>query len=440
VSTRNLVSVILALFVAGIFILWYVWERQEYSLTMAAGQSSGQAFQLAKAIQAVTQRYHPEIKIEVFETRGSLQNARLLERGRVDLAMTQADLVVGDRALLVAELYSDAFQLLVRREGGIKRITDLAGKRIALPPEKSSAYESFRFIAAHFGLQPRDLELFPGTEATTNWLLKKGDVDALFRIRALGDATIDSLILQADAEIIAIPQAAALQLKRPTFESGIIPEGSYAGWLPVPEKNIMTVVVKRLLLARKELPDEVVSKLTSVLFERRRELIDIVPLAGAIAIPDRSSGTFLPIHSGAEAFYDRNEPTFLQENAEPIALMVSVLFILTSAYLQLSVRRRKRVLDAYNRDLLALAKKARSARSFKTIDKCDTRLAEFVDRIVAEAGAGRVNAEEFNLFNFTYQAVEDAIRDREHQMERAHRSKDQKVADPLTRTSRTGRR
>ena len=426
-STRSLLSIVLALFAAGIFALWNIWGRQEYSLRIAAGQSSGQAFQLIKAIQTVTHRHYPEIKIEVFETRGSLQNARLLESGAVDLATTRSDLVFENRAQLVADLYSDAFQLVVRRDSGIKRIADLIGKRIALPPEKSSEYKSFWFVAAHFAMQPRDIEAYPGTEATTDWLFINGDVDALFRVRASGDASIGKLIRKADARVIAIPQAPALQLKQPVLESGVIPQGSYKGRPSVPEGDIMTVTVKRLLLARKELPDEAVSKLTSILFERRRELIDLVPLAGSIAIPDRSSGTFLPVHSGAEAYYDRNEPTFLQENAELIALLVSVLVILISAYLQLSSQRRKRVLNAYNQELLALAQKARSAPSFKTVDECDTQLAQFVGRIVDAAGCGQINPQEFSLFNFTYGAVEDAIRDRERQLERAHHGKNQQT-------------
>lgn len=409
----------LILFAGGIFTLWYAWDRQEYRLRIAAGPISGQAFQLIKAIQTVSHRHNPEIRIEIFETRGSLHNARLLESGSVDLATTRSDLVLGNGTQLVAELYSDAFQLVVRRDSGISRIQDLIGKRIALPSEKSGAYESFWFVATHYDLQPKDIQAYPGTEATTDWLLINGDVDALFRVRAPGDGSIDNLIRKADAQVIAIPQASALQLKQPVLESGVIPQGSYSGRPPVPEEDIVTVAVKQMLLARKELPDAVVSKLTAVLFERRRELIDLITLAGSIAIPDRSSGTFLPIHSGAQAYYDRNNPSFLQENAEQIALFVSVLVILASLYLQMSALHRKRVLDTYNQELLALAKKARAAPTFGVIDDCNTQLSLFVGRIVEAAGDGRINTQEFTLFNFTYEAVEDAIRDREHQLERS---------------------
>ena len=421
-SVRSWFGLVLIVLAGGFLALWYLGDRREYMLSIAAGQKSEQAFRMVKAIQLVTHRHYPEIKIEVYETRGSLQNARLLDSGAVDLATTQADLVFGRRAQLVAELYPDAFQLVARRESGIRDIGDLVGKRVALPPDQSGEYESFWFLASHYDLTMNDLEIFPGTEATTDWLMINGDVDALFRVRAAGDASVLRLIDELDAEVIAIPQAGALRLKQPSLEVGVIPEGSYNGRPAIPQRDLPTVSVKRLLVAREDVPDEVISKLTSILFERRRELIDLVPLAGSITAPNRSGGTFLPIHAGAQAFYDRDQPSFLQANAEALALAVSIVVVFISGLLQLASRRRKRVMDGYNRELLELAQRARKANSFQVLDQCQAQLADFVGRIVQAAELGNINAQEFNLFNFTYYAVEDAIRDREVQMERAERN------------------
>ena len=48
-------------------------------------------------------------------------------------------------------------------------------------------------------------------------------------------------------------------------------------------------------------------------------------------------------------------------------------------------------------------------------------LAEFVGRIVHETERGRINTAEFTLFNFAYDAVEDAVKDRSAQLERQER-------------------
>ncbi len=417
-GTRSFIAVMLALLGVGLLALWYWDESREYRLLIAAGQRSGQAFAIATALKQVAERHYPKLKIEVFETRGSLQNAELLDQGAVELATVQADEASGREARLVAELYPDTFQIVFRRDSNIGSIDELVGKRIALPPEKSGEYRSFWLLAKHYDLTPADLKIYTGTERTTDWLLINGDVDALFRVRAPGDAAILKLIGEVDGKVIPIPQAAALRLQHPAFEAGILPQGSYNGRPAIPEKDQPTISVKQLLVARADVPAETIAEITSVLFEHRREMMDIVPLAGAIAAPDRSGETILPIHAGVWAFWDRDKPSFLQQNAEAIALMISIAVVITSLFLQWATRRRKRVMDAYNRELIDLAKRARNAPDFATLDRCNALLAEFVGRIVQASEHGRINAAEFTLFNFTYDAVEDAIKDRQLQLER----------------------
>jgi TRAP transporter TAXI family solute receptor len=433
-STRSFIAVMLALLGLGLFGLWYWDTAREHRLLIAAGQRSGQAFQIAKALQQVTERHYPELKLEVFETRGALHNASLLDQGAVQLATVQADQASGRKARLVAELYPDTFQIVVRRDSGIEAIGDLVGKRIALPPERSGEYESFWFLAKHYALTPDDLKLYTGTERTTDWLLINGDVDALFRVRAPGDASILNLIQRVNGKVIPIPQAAALRLQHPAFEAGVIPQGSYNGRPAIPERDEPTISVKELLVASEDVPAEVIAKITSVLFEHRRELMDLVPLAGAIAAPDRSGEAYLPIHAGVWAFWDRDKPSFLQENAEAIALMISIAVVATSLYLQWVTRRRKRVMDAYNAELIELGKRARNAPDFVTLDECNALLATFVGRIVQAAEHGRINPAEFTLFNFTYDSVEDAIKDRLLQLERAA-EQERKAAAPRRQAS-----
>jgi uncharacterized protein len=422
-STRSFIAVILGLLGLGLLGLWYWDTPREYRLFIAAGQRSGQAFQIAQALQQVSERHYPELTLEAFETRGALHNASLLDQGAVQLATIQADQASGRKARLVAELYPDTFQIVVRRDSGIDSIDDLVGKRIALPPERSGEYESFWFVAKHYALGPDDLKIYTGTERTTDWLLINGDVDALFRVRAPGDASILNLIRRVNGKVIPIPQAAALRLQHPAFEAGVIPQGSYNGRPAIPERDEPTISVKELLVASDDVPADVIAKITSVLFEHRRELMDLVPLAGAIAAPGRTGEAYLPIHAGVWAFWNRDKPSFIQENAEAIALMISIAVVATSAYLQWVTRRRKRVMDAYNRELIELAKRARSAPDFETIDECNALLAGFVGRIVQAAEHGRINPTEFTLFNFTYDSVEDAIKDRLLQLERVEQER-----------------
>ena len=417
-SVILLVIVVLCLGLAG---LWYWQSSREYTLLVAAGQRSSQAFQVAEALRKVVTRHYPDIKLEVFETRGSLHNAKLLDEGAVQLATMQADQATGTTARMVADLYPDTFQIVVRGDSGIETISDLIGKRIALPPVQSGEYEAFWFLANYYSLTNESLKAFTGTDRTTDWLLLNGDVDALFRVRAPGDASILRLIRQVNGKVIPIPQAAALRLRHPALDAGSIPQGSYNGRPAIPGSDEPTVSVKQMLLAHDSVPADVIAKITSVLFEHRRELIEIVPIAGLITAPDSSGQTLVPVHAGVRAFWDRDKPSFIQENAEFIALMISIAVVGVSGYLQLANRRRKKVMDSYNRELIDLGQKARNAPDFAALDDCNEKLAQFVGRIVRATERGRINTAEFTLFNFAYDAVEDAIKDRRIQLDRAER-------------------
>jgi len=69
---------------------------------------------------------------------------------------------------------------------------------------------------------------------------------------------------------------------------------------------------------------EAVKIITQILFERRLELLKTTSLAGFISQPDWDAGTFIPLHDGALAFYNRENPSFFVENADFIALIISL--------------------------------------------------------------------------------------------------------------------
>ncbi|MEM7424651.1 MAG: TAXI family TRAP transporter solute-binding subunit [Pseudomonadota bacterium] len=434
-SVQKPIALVFVLLAVGLGGFWAYESARTYHIAIAAGPRNGQAFKLMSALQEVARRHAPEIVMDVYETRGSLENAQLLGRGSVQLATTQADQATSADTRMVAELFPDTFQLIVRPESGIRSLGDLAGKRLALPPEESGEFKAFWFLAGHYGLRPADIQTVSGTDKTISWVFLNGDVDALFRVRPTGDPGLFELIDAVNGRVLPISQAKALQQRQPALQAGTIPLGAYRGRPPVPAEDLPTVAVKLLLAVRDDVPENVVFALTSILFERRRELVTYEPLAGSVSEPARSAGTFVPLHAGARQFYDRNQPSFLQENAEPIALIVSIIVVLGSILMQLASLRRKREMDRYNGELMALAEKARHAGSLETIDQCDEELSDFVPRIVAATRNGHISAEQFDLFHFTYDAVEDAIRDRETQLLRQQVAAEA-ATQPQRRTTR----
>jgi hypothetical protein len=244
------------------------------------------------------------------------------------------------------------------------------------------------------------------------YAMQSGAVDAVFRVRTPGNTAVRDLIEDSRAYLVPIDQAEAMKLRWPALQPGWIPKGSYRGFPPLPEEDLPTAVVQSLLVARTELDDEIVQTITQVLFERSRDLVAITPSAGFVAAADGGRATFLPMHPGAQRYYDREKPSFLQENAELLAVLLSVAVLTGSGLIQLISQRRKGRLDSYNHRILALYSDASETTDPARLIQHRSELMRLLGQVVDDAEEGRITPEGFHIFSFTWDAVNEAISER----------------------------
>jgi TRAP transporter TAXI family solute receptor len=393
---------------------WFL-AGQQSRLALAAGPRSSESFRLATVIASVFNRANPNILLEVFETGGSGENVRLLQQGHVDFATIQADTRVNEEVTALASLYHDAYQLIVNDSTDIQAFADLAGHRVAIPPAGSGQNQSFWFLARHYGLTEDSVIALPMAEEAADFAMIMDQVDAVFRVRAPGNASISELVERHPMRLVPIQQAEALSLQRPTIRSGVIPVGSYRGSPPLPESDLPTVELERLLVARAGLKNEQVFSMMHTLFERYSELVAQDNLAGFIRAIDDNERISIPLHPGARRYYDKEKPGLVQENTRLLASLLYVVAILTSAGFAMRsrfMRRRKVRVGDYNKQLMAIAEKARETTSPELLYELRDRLVTMLQHIVRDLDQDRVSQEEFEHFSFTWQAVDTVVRDR----------------------------
>src|SRR6202020_134487 len=174
----------------------------------------------------------------------------------------------GPRARSVAVLYDDTFQLLVPKQSQAKSLVELEGKRIALA-QSGGQFQSFLHVADHFGLHQADFQFVGTSDEDAGEAFLNGGAEAIFRVRALGDPSIQQLVQSGKVRFLPIAHAAAMRIKNPAFEAAVIPEGAYLGNPPVPSQDFPTVAVQRTLLARDNASATAVRAVTEALIERR---------------------------------------------------------------------------------------------------------------------------------------------------------------------------
>ena len=385
-----------------------------HHLIIAAGSRQGESYIFSQAMAQVVSKYQPNIKIQVLETKGSEENIELLEQKKVQLALTQADTPTLPSARIVSFLFPDTFQLVVTEKSGIQDVSDLRGKRIALPPQGGGQYKSFWFLAAHYRLKPTDLRYMAISEQQADQAFRNNQVDAVFRVRPPGNKSIQELVQNGRGRLVAIDQAAAMKIKQPAIEAASIPKGAYQGDPPIPAIPLPTVAVQRLFLANKDVDAEIVRQITSILYERRQDLATIISVASYISPPTTLSGG-LPIHPGAQAYYDREKPSFLQSNAEYLGFILTLILLIGSWAWDLKSRlerRQKNTGDGYNQKLVILIEEIYQS-DINRVGEIRRELFVILKEVVQELDEDRIALESFQSFTFTWEAALTAVRDRE---------------------------
>ncbi|MEC4814775.1 MAG: TAXI family TRAP transporter solute-binding subunit, partial [Scytonema sp. PMC 1069.18] len=248
---------------------------------------------------------------------------------------------------------------------------------------------------------------------------KSGKADALFRVRAPGNHGIATLVKDFSGQLVAIQQAEAMKIKHPALENGTIPLGAYRGNPPVPSEDLPTVAVSRILVASDKVDKNIIKEITRIIIENRQDIANAISpehpevksLVANIDDPRKANTAGLPpLHPGALAFYERDRPSFIQENADYLGLLLTVILLTFYWIRQLKIwmeSRRKNEADDYIQSAINLMKTIPG-----NLDTSQKRLDEIFRKAADALIDERISQESFRTFNEAYKTTREAI-DRE---------------------------
>ena len=411
--------VLSALIAGGLLYYLYVLKAPPPVVRIAADRTGSDIRELLEAVAKLAEAREDGLRVELVSSDDPAMNIQLLERGQVDFAAIPADAVTRPSFSLVANLFPDTYHVLVRADSGIHSVHDLEGKRMAVPFYTTAAYRSFWFMIGQYGLNPERMRPFPLTQKEALLALRKGDVQGMFLMVPPGDRHVRWLAETTAIRLLPLEQAEAMSKRRSALRTITLPKGLYAGSPPLPAEDTVSVAAARMLVTRSNVDPDIVKMLTSILFENRRDLSIYSHLANLISKPDLEKGTILPVHEGALAYYNRDQPSFLQENAEVIGVLFSIMAVLFSGIMWVRRRwleRQKGRVDVYNLDLVDIGRKAREAGTIEELADLRSRLYAMLEQVVHDLDEDRIDGEGFHYFAFTWEAALQAIRSAERKL------------------------
>jgi TRAP transporter TAXI family solute receptor len=287
-------------------------------VTIASGWVVGVYYPLAGAMSRIAYNAKDlNIRATVEASGASVANAQLIGAGDADFALLQNDIAfyAYNGATLAAfkgkpvknmggifTIYPELVHIVATQASGVKAIKDLRGKRVVLGPQGSGTEQNALQTLEAYGIKESDLgkaERIDAAAAADQ--LKDGRVDAAFFTTGLGSAVIIDTFISGKVVMVPIEPVPAEVLRKqyPFYTLEKIPANTYKGQ----EREVLTPAVMAMMVARKDLPEDLVYRFTRAIFDNLGQFHTAHAAAKHLTLQTAQNGMPVPLHPGAEKFY-----------------------------------------------------------------------------------------------------------------------------------------
>ena len=310
------VAVVAAVVLAAVVaVTWrFVEPAPPRTVVIATGSASG-------AYHAVARHYaeHFEaagLKLDIRETAGSIENATLLGTpgSGVDVAIIQGGTAPAEQErrrelVALASLYLEPVWVFYRGEPGLGRLSQLAGRRIAVGAQGSGVRAlALELLSAGGALSEKSgttLVDIGGDKAVA--ALREGSVDAALFVMGPTAPFLAELLATPGVRLMSFEQADAYARRFRYLSPVTLHRGSLDLARDLPDREVQLVAPAAVLVARKNVHPAVVALLTEAAVRTHRGG-DLLSDPGTFPSATR---TELPVNEQAR-YYLTHGPDFLR--------------------------------------------------------------------------------------------------------------------------------
>jgi TRAP transporter TAXI family solute receptor len=287
-------------------------------LSIATGNTGGVYYPYGGGIAKVVSDTLPRVQVTAEVTAASVDNLKLIQLGKVDIAFTLADTLDDAikargpfaktgavRARTLAVLYPNYTHLVTVEGSGVERIADLKGKVVSTGSPGSGTEVIALRVLRTAGLDPdRDIRRQALSVNASADALKDDKIDAFFWSGGVPTASVLDLASTTGITAKLIPNDEVLPALQADFGESlyhrlVLPKGAYPGQ----DVDIPVVGVQNALVVDAGMDEDLAYDLTRTLFERRAELAAIHPEARLLDPARAILGSPADFHPGAVRYY-----------------------------------------------------------------------------------------------------------------------------------------
>ena len=346
------------------------WTGLPTKIRIATGTVGGRYRAVADALgKEVSAR--SGVPVEMIETRGSIENLDLLERGELELALFQPEAVShdsGDHSMIrsAGNVFSEVVVVLARRDSGIASVFDFKGKRVSIGLRESGDRATAQLLLSHCGISIEEIETEALDYAAIEQSFRDSTLDAAMVTVGLDAAFLRTIAHDGLADVIEVPFADALAAKHLGTQAVEIPAGSFCtSPVPVPASSVSTVAVRSQLLTTVDVSDALIELVDEVLMDQRFQRANRLRELFAEGESFATMRTLFPMHDGAVHYFEPElkpllSADFVEATEGLRSFVVSMLFagwLIWRWLRENRIRQQEHRLDRFIRELLDIERR-----------------------------------------------------------------------------------
>jgi TRAP-type uncharacterized transport system substrate-binding protein len=356
------------------------------------------------------------LKLVPHDNRGQAL-ARFTHRD-ADLAILRTDdPKIPDNARALAILEREAILMVGPRRTPFSTLADLQGRKVAVMGRDNRNEVFIRHMLEQYKVDFAKTQIRTVAPESGLDLLWQGGADLVlmvYPLSRLGRGSDFQALAEhhQDFTVHGIGDAKALERKVAGLYTETIEAGLLSGSPSIPEGDVETLSLQKILVARRGMPEQQVVELMRALFEDGRLLSVENSFATHIEPPDTEKGALIAVHDGAIQYVESEVKTFFETYSDMIYVGLSAVSVLGSMAVALYstvFRRQTRHASERAGEVMRLRERARLAEDLAQLDQIEGELEAVLDEVLIGLGDGGVSPRGLEAFRLAYDRARDAL-------------------------------
>ncbi len=325
---------IILLIIASFYITsQFIQPSPKKEFTIATGSKEGEYYKTALLYKEILEK--EKVKVNILTTSGSIENLKLLEEKKADVAFVQNGMILNkeqEHLKAIASIYYEPLWVFYKnRNYSINYIVELFSKRISVGVQGSGTNHLALQILNDNGINKENSDIQVHSSSDAKDLLINDKIDAMFIVGSPNSKTIKELLYNPNINIFSFKRAKAYSRKYSYLETLPLYEGTVDLYKNIPYSNINLLATTANLVINDNLSEELtrllLKKLVLIhdkkgLFEKNEQFPNISNLT--IDIDEEANRYF----NYGDTFLEKIFPYWIASNLDRLKILLIPLLTL----------------------------------------------------------------------------------------------------------------